>query len=479
MTRSRASSRARVAAAALAACLLSLNPSTARAEWPSASDGVSAWIAHETRLGQWALLRVTGAPPALKVRNAAWLPRPALRLGVDPESGRCVAVLRQDAGFHPVREITVTEPRSERAPEVFSTPAVLAPLPEAGRIVGVRVEREAVAVLREQPRTPGAASADAPLPDTALADAPSLIDLFQLTEGRWSPAAVGCIWNEPAAELDCVPAVPWPRHDGNAPVGATLLIAGDVYTTRREGPDIVIALPGPPALETARLRDIPLDSALVALSGQAVALWRNAEDDDALWCAAVTPLGVEVYRGPVSRDGLIPGREIVTLVTAFSMTALSLLVWVLVPLKWRQPITPAPGFTYAEVPRRGAATLVDLLPGFIAVETLLGVYSWAPPELLGPWPALAALFISAAVAAAGEAAFARSLGKWALRCELQGQQGTPLTRARRVARTLLKFACPPLTVLHLIVPAWKWTNPVSLGTAVVRKDPGHAPEPDA
>ncbi|MFM9956537.1 MAG: RDD family protein [Phycisphaerales bacterium] len=463
----------------LALCvMLSITP-CARAQSPATGDGESAWIVHEDAFGQWVLFRLTGAAPALRVRAAATLPRPAVALGVDPDAaagGRCVVVLRPEGGVHPLREVSFTTSPNPRIGEVFDAPRVLTPLgdgaTEGGRVVGVRIEGGVVFVVREQPTVAGAPpGTDEPAPSTI-----GPFNVFALDNNRWTPAAIGCVWNHSEASLECVPTLAWPRRQGSTPMGRSLVIDGDVFGVRREGGDLVVTLgAAPDSPETARLKDVPQQSAVVMLGGQVVALWRHTETGGVsgeLWCAAVTPLGVEVYRGPVSREGVLPRREIVTLAWVFLMLAASVLAWVLVPVRWRRPVTPPSGFVYAEVSRRGAACLIDLLPGFLLMEVTLRALSWVPEDALGVWPALGALVFSALLSGLGEGVFGRSLGKWLLRCEVRTAEGTRPGRWRGAARGMLKFLCPPLALLHLAVPAWKWTNPVSLGTAVVREEPG-------
>ncbi len=404
--------------------------------WPSAGDGTTAWIARESKLGQWAVLRLTGSPPGMKIDNAGWMPRPVVALGGD--SRRCIVVLRREANWYAVREID--EPAVGPRGPVFGEPHALPPIPGEARPMLARVTGN-ITLARIAP--------EAGEGDTAAATPQWLA----LVDGVWTPSIA--------------PA--------DAATTNTLALGGDIYALARDGNDIVISMgtpngTGPPAMETARLKDIPSESAVFALAGQIVAVWEN--QDSVLWYASVSPLGLEGGRGPITREGPLPGREAVTLGAVITSMFASVLVWVLVPVKWRGPISPPAGFSYAERARRAAATVADLLPGFLVGEAITRWLSWVPADLLGVWPALVALAVTVVTTGAAEALFGVTLGKFAMRCRTVMPDGSKPSRRRCVARNAVKFLCPPLSLLSLLVPPWVWTNPASLGTVVVVEEEG-------
>jgi hypothetical protein len=398
--------------------------------WPSASDGTTAWIARESKLGQWAVLRLTGSPPGMKIDNAGWMPRPVIALGGD--SRRCIVVLRREANWYAVREID--EPAVGPRGPVFGEPRALPPLPGDARPVLARVTGN-ITLARVAP-------------EAAEGTTAATEQWLALVDGVWTPSI---------APTDAASA-------------STLAIGGDFYALARDGNDIVISMGAPnqtvlPATETARLKDIPRESAVFTLAGQIVGVWEN--QDGALWYASVSPLGLDGGRGPITRDGPLPGREAVTLGAVITSIFASVLVWVLVPVKWRGPISPPAGFSYAERARRAAATVADLLPGFLVGEAITRWLSWVPADLLGVWPALVALAVTVVTTGAAEALFGVTLGKFAMRCRTVMPDGSRPSRRRCIVRNAVKFLCPPLSLLSLLVPPWVWTNPASLGTVVV------------
>lgn len=410
----------------------------AQSRWTAAGDGETAWVVRESAFGEWVVLRFSGSAPALKADVAGRLPRPAVALAGDGR--RCVAVLRGEAGWHPVREIVVVPAQVGGVPDGFRESAVLPPLAQSVTPVGVRLEGNGTVVV-----CAGAVASDG-------------VGVMELKSGRWVPVGDGGGEAASVARLSALPDK-----------GEVLVVGDEVFHAERSGADIVVSIAsGGSLVETARMLDIPADSALFALGGQIVAVWEPA--GGAMQCASISPLGVEVYRGPVSRDGPLPQREVVTLVAALCSLFASVVVWVLVPVKWRQPISAPEGYSYAEPGRRAAATLIDMLPGFLLVEAVLTAWSWVPADMLGVWPTIAALAVAVVMSGVTEAACGRTLGKWAMGCRTLMPDGTRPTRRRLLARNLVKFVCLPLGLVHLLVPPWKWTNPVSLGTVVAVRD---------
>lgn len=429
----------------------------ALAAWPSAGDGSVAWVARESKLGQWAVLRVSGTVPAIRVEVAGWMPRPVVAVGGDAK--RCVVALRREAGWIGVREIDVKETRGVVE---FSPARVLPPIGGAVRVVGIDVEKSRTWAHV----TP---EAGAQVTGDVAGEPPPVRGGLELSDGAWRLVGTDAKVTSTLASVGS---------------GRVFDIGGSRFETAREGADIVIRmLAGDGAagsgIETARLRDVPIDCAIVTLGGgeevgggggsegggQFVALWEHT--DGSLWYACVSPLGVEGGRGPVSRSGPLPGREAVTLVLGLFSLFASVAVWVLVPVKWRQPISPPLGFAYAERSRRAAATVADLLPGFMLGEAVGRALSWMPADVLGVWPFVLALIVTMFHCAVCEAIFGVTLGKWAMRCRTVMPDGGKMGWKRAMLRNVVKYACPPLGVLQLMVPPWKWTNPAGLGTVVV------------
>lgn len=418
--------------------LLVAGGAAAQSRWPAASDGETAWAVRESAFGEWLLLRFTGTPPALKADVAGRLPRAAVALAGNDR--RCVALLRGGAGWHPVREIVVVPARVEGMADGFREPAVLPPLAQSLAPIGVRLEGNRTLVVCAGSGEAGGTG------------------LMKLEPGEWVPASDEVGEDARAARLSAL------GDDGEV-----LVVGDEVFHAGRSGADIVISIAsGGSLVETARMRDIPPESAVFALGGQIVAVWEPA--GMSMRCASVSPLGIEVYRGPVSREGPLPQREAVTLVAALGSLFASVLVWVLVPVRWRQPIAAPAGHTYAEPGRRAAATLIDMLPGFLLVEAVLATWSWVPSDMLGVWPTIAALGVTVFISGVGEAAFGRTPGKWAMGCRTLMPDGSRPTHRRLFVRNLVKFVCWPLVLMHLLVPPWRWTNPVSLGTVVAVRD---------
>ncbi len=417
------------------------------ASWPSAGDGAVAWVARESKMGQWVVLRVSGTPPAMRVEVAGWMPRPVVAIGGD--ASRCVAALRREAGWVGVREIEAevlrigaTAPANDGREMVEFGPArVLPPIGGGVRAVDIEVAKDSTRVFVVPEGESGT---------DAAGSAPG--GWLELADNQWRGVA-----GEPPAMAGI----------------STFEMGGSRFAAEREGEDVVIRMLGADGTgrgeETARVRGVPRDSAVFALGGgdggQVVALWEH--DDGALWYASVSPLGLEVGRGPVSRSGPLPGREAVTLALGLFWLFASVAVWVLVPAKWREPVAAPEGFTYAERSRRAAATVIDLLPGFMVGEVAARWVSWAPADVVGVWPAVLALVVTVVLCGVCEGASGVTLGKWAMRCRAVMPDGSRMSWRRAVLRNAVKFACPPLGLLNLVVPAWKWSNPAGVGTVVV------------
>lgn len=482
--------RSSLVGAALAtgfACILA--PATRGQAWPSAPADAGAWLVRPGGADRWVLVRIEGAPPTLRAHAAARLTkRPEMLAGDDD---RAVALFPLERGARAVRQVRALRnavPRSE-AP-AFSTPEVLAPLTLDATLRGLALWGDGVVALlapaevpprlfhldhrgwREDPLPNGTARTGSP-PGGPLPTDPRLLaqrgELYLLGVDRSFRAG-------PPASASA-PVGGWEPFDAAVPLGWSVASIDAFVTLARfenAGVSVAIAGPGGPDVQ-GRIEPVPADHALVAVGGSVLAVWED--DDGTLRGSAVTPLGAPIWSGALPTDPPVSKREVANLVMGLGSLLVSVALWVAAPAWLRRPITPPEGYTYAGLGRRTLATMIDLLPGWLAMEALLRWLSWAPPEVLGPAPLVVMLIVTILTAGIGEAAFGRSLGKWVTACRTVNADGRPPEWWRGIARTAAKYLCAPILILHALIPPWKWTHPACVGTAVVRRDPGPPANP--
>lgn len=466
---------------------------SAAAAWTGISGATGGWVIKPSATGESLVIHISGPPTGLKAR-------PLLRLAVAPEAAAgddqtLIVVYPADRGTRAVRAYTIKKlPGRETS---LAESRVLPPLPGSGAVGSLTLTRRGPVVLirdaahggesfalyvleqnqwRPLPPPPEFLSGPdgqlvcQPPPDPSVTNPGSARILLAL---RAAPPGAPTAWNIDLHDRS------WTSAALALPPGATLVPYNDslIAIERSSSGSTTISLADSAGLRAGTtIPNLPDPAAALGI-GDVIAFVSTGASADELRCRVVSPLGLEVYSGPLPTAGPVSSQEMVSLGLLLLSMFTSLGLWILRPARARAPISPPAGTTYAELGRRSAATALDLLPGIFIVELLTRAVSWVPTEALGPGPGIAVLLITILHGTIGEAFFGRTVGKAIMSCRTVRPDGSRSGFLRALARNAAKVICAPLAALHLAVPPWVWTHPCAFGTVIVTDSPDPAPPP--
>lgn len=311
------------------------------------------------------------------------------------------------------------------------------------------------------------------------------------------PGAATRVWSADAEALraragSAPPAPQWRLETLPDAPGADLfmLSAGQVIAADVSPADHVrlTALRASGAHRLANV-DVPgADRAVFPVGERVYTVWRAADGDPRLYVAVASSLTGEVlYSGPVGSDPIVSGRELHTLALMIGFILLTVMIFALRPDAAQRQATALPeGWSLAGPARRAAAVALDLVPGLLIGAALFRVRpadmlsaALLSPDLLMRDVAafLTAIAITIAHSAVGECLAGRTLGKCALGLRVVSLDGRRPSPWQALARSALKYLCPPLALFMVLDAMSRHPADVLTGSAVIRKAPAPKQSP--
>lgn len=377
---------------------------------------------------------------------------------------------------------------------VYTAPSALAPLSAEGRIEGLALTRFGPVVLMSDPlggerrllRLDAKGWSPAPLPTDIrpgarlhLLQRDESVVILEDAPGASSPAK---LWTCPADRADGAWSV--------QPVGvrpdaiAAWFTRGHLmaaYAHAGGGVELVMVR-GENPYHRATTKPAPGEAAIVPVGGGVAVVSAEFSPVLRLSSTVVNAAGDIVHEGPTPTVAPISRREVESLLVLLGSLVLTVIVFVFRPAGSLSDAVSFPeGVSLATPVQRLSATLIDLAPA-------LGLSSWwfglSPLKVLdlaamfqletGVWPLAMVLGLAAAHSALSEALTGRTIGKFVAGCRTITSAGMRPSFAQAIVRNLVKYACPPLSVITLMGPPAP--GPHAFGTLVVRPIKDNPPE---
>lgn len=377
---------------------------------------------------------------------------------------------------------------------LYTAPSALAPLSAEGRIEGLALTRLGPVVLLSDPvgggrqllRLDAKGWSAAPLP--AELRPGSRLHLLQrdesvvILEDASDAVSPAKLWTCPADRADGAWSV--------QPVGvrpdaiAAWFTRGHLmaaYPHAQGGVELVMVR-GENPYHRATTKPAPGEPAIVPVGGGVAVVGAEFSPVLRLSSTVVSAAGDIVHEGPAPTAAPISRREVQSLLVLLGSLVLTVIVFVFRPAGSLSDAVSFPeGVSLATPIQRLSATLIDLAPS-------LGLSSWwfglSPLKVLdlaamfqletGVWPLAMVLGLAAAHSAVSEALTGRTIGKFVAGCRTITSAGGRPSFAQAIARNLVKYACPPLSVITLMGPPAP--GPHAFGTLVVRPIKNNPPE---
>lgn len=391
-------------------------------------------------------------------------------------------------------------------------PETLPSLPIWGRLEGVALASSApIALLAPSTASPNPAPArpgdrallvlhnqqwiELPLPDDLLPGVRTrlLADGPRLSIAQESAGDRLRVWSADSSELRGRPTQPpppltWTSEDLATPAEADLymLAAGQVVAVDVDTPGEVrfwlLRTAGAHALESTR--GVSGDRAIFPVGERLYTVWKPTGSDPRLQVGVISALtGAALYSGPVGADPIVSGRELHTLALMLGFVLLTIMIFALRPdAAQRQAASIPDGWSLAGPGVRSLAVLIDLVPGLVLGAVvfkvrpgdMLSAAMLSPDTLMSDVAAfLTAIGITILHSAGSEMLTGRTLGKWIMGLRVVSIDGKRPSLWQALARSALKFLCPPLALFVFLDVMSRHPADVLTGSAVIRR----APEP--
>ncbi len=395
---------------------------------------------------------------------------------------------------------------------VGRSPQSLPSLPNWGRLDGFTIAADVpLALISPAPTSPqpGAARTlyalralewvKTPLPDDLPADErPTLLadDLSVSLVARASPQTIA-VWRSPIAPSRSPtdrtpPALDWSKEIIEAPatLDTFVLAAGQIVGVDVDAPGevrlTVLRSSGPIDIDGAK--DVAGDIAVFPVGERVYTVWTGADDNPRLHVAAVSAIsGLTLFAGPAVTDPIVSGRELHTLALMLGFVLLTIMIFALRPdAAQRREVVLPEGWSLAGPARRALAVGIDLIPGLVIGAVVFDV---RPGDMVSAAllsPDMLMRDAAALLLAIGLTVVHSTLGEWLTGCTIGKRiiglrvvtvSGRP-TLWQALARSALKFLCPPLALFVFLDAQARHPADVLTGSLVIRRAPQLPPPPE-